>query len=35
VTAQSEHDDANSILQTEGLGEKELSRLIAYAESAA
>ena len=31
----SEHDDANSILQTEGLGEKELSRLIAYAESAA
>ena len=35
VTAHSEHGDANSILQTEGLGEKELSRLIACAGSAA
>jgi phosphoribosylcarboxyaminoimidazole (NCAIR) mutase len=35
VTAHSKHGDANSILETEGLGEKELSRLIACAGSAA
>jgi hypothetical protein len=35
VTAHSEHGDANSILQTEGLGEKELRQLIACAGSAA
>jgi hypothetical protein len=35
VTTHSEHGDANSILQTEGLGEKELSRLIARDGSAA